>query len=249
MSKMTLLEIVQDILSDLDSDEVNSINDTTEALQVAQTVKTTYNNIIDGKEWPWLFGLFTLQASGTVARPTHMQLPETIIDVEWVKYNIKSVTDTKSKYTTLEYRTPSEFLDLIEDRNSASTIVTVVTDLSGTPLNIINNKAPQWYTSFDDEFLVFDSYNIAIDTTLQTAKTQCYGKRSPVFTISNTFIPDMPVQMFSYLLNESKSTCFLNLKQAPNAKAEQHSVSQRRRMSQEAWRIKNGITYPHYGRK
>jgi len=59
----------------------------------------------------------------------------------------------------------------------------------------------------------------------------------------------MPVQMFSYLLNEAKSTCFAVLKQMPNAKAEQQAMSQKRRMSQEAWRIKNGITYPNYGRK
>ncbi len=38
MAKMTLLEIVQDIMSDMDSDEVSSINDSVESLQVAQHV-------------------------------------------------------------------------------------------------------------------------------------------------------------------------------------------------------------------
>jgi hypothetical protein len=55
--------------------------------------------------------------------------------------------------------------------------------------------------------------------------------------------------MFTYLLNEAKSAAFLNLKQLPNAKAEQISVSQKRKMSQEAWKISNGIKYPNYGRK
>ncbi len=40
--KYTLLEIVQEILSDMDSDEVNSIDDTTESEQVATIVKSTY---------------------------------------------------------------------------------------------------------------------------------------------------------------------------------------------------------------
>jgi hypothetical protein len=31
MAKMTLLEMVQDIMSDMDSDEINSISDTQEA--------------------------------------------------------------------------------------------------------------------------------------------------------------------------------------------------------------------------
>jgi len=51
MAKMTVLEIVQDILNDLDGDAVNSINDTVEALQIAQIVKTTFNNILDGKDF------------------------------------------------------------------------------------------------------------------------------------------------------------------------------------------------------
>lgn len=249
MAKLTLLEIVQDILNDLDSDEVNSINDTIEAQQVAQIVKTTFNNIIDGRNWPHLKQLFQLDASGTSAKPVYMKLPDNIIDVEWVKYNTRTTTDTKDKYTQITYKTPEEFLDIVEKRDSAASNVDVITDDSGASVNIFTDAAPVYFTSFDDEYLVFDAYDSGIDTTLQNSKSQCFGKRVPTFTISDSFVPDLPTQMFSYLLNEAKSTAFLVLKQSPNAKAEQHSVTQRRRMSQEAWRIKNGITYPHYGRK
>ncbi len=44
MAKMTLLEVVQEILSDMNSDNVNSINDTIEAQQVVQIAKRTYFN-------------------------------------------------------------------------------------------------------------------------------------------------------------------------------------------------------------
>ena len=94
-----------------------------------------------------------------------------------------------------------------------------------------------------------DAYDVGIDSTLQTSKTQCYGKQDPSWTMSDAFIPDLPANAFSLLLNEAKSTCFLVIKQMANNKAEQHSVSQRRRMSQQAWRVAGGITYPHYGRK
>ena len=40
--KFTLLEMVQEILSDMDSDEVDSIEDTVEAEQVATIVRSTY---------------------------------------------------------------------------------------------------------------------------------------------------------------------------------------------------------------
>ena len=246
---MTLLEMTQNILSDMDSDEVNSISDSTEALQVAEVIKTTYYNIIDGRDYPWLKELFQMSASGTTARPTHMTLPENVIDLEWIKYNCIKSGETRNKFKTIKYKTPEEFLDLVNDRVSDNDNVTVISDSTGVELNILTDVAPTYFTSFDDETLVFDSYDSTIESTLVASKTQCYGKRSVVFTMTDSFIPDMPVQMFSYLLSEAKSVAFITLKQMPNSKAEQASVSQKRRLSQEAWRIKNGITYVNFGRK
>jgi hypothetical protein len=249
MAKMTLIEIVQDILSDMDSDEVNSINDSVESLQVAQIVKSTYYNIIDGKDYPWLYELFQMNTSGTVTLPTHMRLPDTVIDLQWIKYNTKKATDTKNKFTKIVYKTPEEFLNILDQRDSTDSKVDVITDTTGIKLNVYNDRGPAYFTSFDDDYLVFDAFDSAVETNLQNSKTQCYGKKSVAFTLSDTFTPDLPVQMFTYLLNEAKSAAFLTLKQMPNAKAEQISVSQKRKMSQEAWKITNGIKYPNYGRK
>jgi hypothetical protein len=248
MAKMTLLEMTQDILSDMDSDEVNSINDSVESLQVAQIIKTTYYNIIDGRDYDFLYELFQLDASGTSSRPTHMKLPENIIDLKYIKYNCKTLTDTKDKYLKIKYLMPEDFMEVVDKRDSSKSNVTVVTDPTGISINVMKDKAPEYFTSFDDENLVFDSYDSEVDTTLQNNKTQCHGKRSVAFTLSDSFTPDLPVQMFSYLLAEAKSTSFVTLKQMANAKAEQVSVSQKRRMSQDAWRVKNGIHYPNYGR-
>lgn len=248
MAKMTLLEMTQDILSDMDSDEVNSINDSVESLQVAQIIKTTYYNIIDGRDYDFLYELFQLENSGTTNRPTHMKLPETIIDLKYIKYNTRSSTDTKDIYTKVKYLMPEDFMDLVDKRDSSKSDVTVVTDTTGISINIKNDKAPEYFTSFDDEYLVFDSYDSNLESTLVNSKTQCHGKRSVAFNIIDSFTPDLPAQMFSYLLAEAKSVSFATLKQMANAKAEQVSVSQKRRMSQDAWRLKNGIHYPHYGR-
>jgi hypothetical protein len=195
-----------------------------------------------------LYELFQLDASGTSSRPTHMKLPENIIDLKYIKYNCKTLTDTKDKYLKIKYLMPEDFMEVVDKRDSSKSNVTVVTDPTGISINVMKDKAPEYFTSFDDENLVFDSYDSEVDTTLQNNKTQCHGKRSVAFTLSDSFTPDLPVQMFSYLLAEAKSTSFVTLKQMANAKAEQVSVSQKRRMSQDAWRVKNGIHYPNYGR-
>ena len=49
--KYTLLEIVQEILSDMDSDEVNSIDDTVESQQVASIVRSAYMAIMSNRNW------------------------------------------------------------------------------------------------------------------------------------------------------------------------------------------------------
>tara|TARA_R110002020_G_scaffold133108_4_gene297059 strand:- start:14007 stop:14783 length:777 start_codon:yes stop_codon:yes gene_type:complete len=248
MAKMTLLEMTQNILSDMDSDEVNSITDTQEATQVAHIIKTSYYNIVDGTDYPFLYELFKMTASGTADRPTHMSLPEDIIDLKWVKYNNKKTAPAKDLFKEIQYKTPENFVYIVDQRDSTATNIKKVTDPTGITLNILNDKCPQYFTSFDDETIVFDSYLATLDSTLQATKSQCYGKRSVAFTLSDTFTPDLPVQLFSYLLSDAKSTAFVVLKQMANPKAEQTATSQRRRMSQDAWKIKNGISYPNYGR-
>ena len=166
-----------------------------------------------------------------------------------IKYNKKKPTETRNKYEKVIYKTPEEFLDIVNVRDSSSTDVQVVVDSTNIQLNILNNKAPEYFTSFDDETLVFDSFDSSIDSTLQNSKLQCYGKRSVAFSLDDDFIPDLPVQMFTYLLNEAKSTCFARIKQVADAKSEQNSISQKRRMSQDAWKVTKGISFPSYGRK
>jgi hypothetical protein len=249
MAKLTLLDIVQDILSDMDSDTVNSISDSVESLQVAQIVKTTFFEIITEGEWPHLAELFQITASGDNSLPTHMTLPENVRYVEWVTYNKRTASDTKDEYVDVRYKEPAEFMAHINRRDSSLASVTTITDPTLVKLLIINDTAPTYYTSFNNDVLVFDSYDSGVDSTIQSAKIQCYGYREPVFTILDNFIPDLPSKAFPYLLSEAKSVCFNVLKQAANPKEEQRSTRQRRRLSQDRWRLAGGITYPNYGRR
>lgn len=246
--KKTLLDIVQDILSDMDSDEVNSIHDTVESQQVARVVRATFENIITGKEYPHKNTLLKLQASADSSRPTHMKLPENVIELLSLNYNKRKSTDVKDKYAEVIYVTPEEFILKTNYRDSSASNVITITE-GDVDLFVFTDRAPTYFTSFDDEWLIFDSYDSTVDSTLQQSKTQCFGKVQPSFSLDDDYIPDIPIQMFPYLVNEAKSTAFLVVKQMPNQKAEQHSVSQRRRMSQDAWRLTKGIQRPDYGRK
>lgn len=247
MRQMTLLEITQDVLSDMDSDEVNSINDTIEATQVANTVRSVYEHLIDTRDWGHLYSLYPLDATG-LSTPTTLTIPTNTIEILWLKYNKKKSTDANDRYEEVKYKLPEDFINLCNKRNSSDGSVEQIT-IGGVKVNVLNNVAPTYYTSFDNDTIVCDSYDGAVDDSLQTSKTQAYGKRLPVFTLSDDFIPDLPINAFALLVNESKSACSLKFKQAPDQKAEQYAITNRRKMSQDAWKVNKGITYPSYGRQ
>lgn len=247
MARMTLLEMVSDILSDLDSDPVTTYTETVEGVQVAQILKTTYFNIIDGRDWPHLYQLFRLTETDANT-PTHMTLVNDVMNVDYIKYNVRNSTDTKDRYVEIEWMTPKDFMNLLDNRDSSDTNIDQITS-NNILFNILNDRAPTYFTTFDEDLIVFDAFDSDVETFLKTNKNQCYGKIYPTVTLSDGMYFDLPTEAFSYLLNEAKSVAFLTLKQTQNPKAEQHSITQRRRMSQEAWRFNKGIIYPDYGRK
>ncbi len=84
--KMTLLQMVQNILSAADSDEVNSISDTAESLQAANCVQQTYFNMIGKYDLPEHNQTFQLDSSANPLQPTLMTKPNGITRIEWIKY-------------------------------------------------------------------------------------------------------------------------------------------------------------------
>jgi hypothetical protein len=248
MAKLTLLDLTQRILNDMNGDEVNSISDTLESQQVAQVVRDTFDEIIASRSWPHLNRLITLTPHGS-SRPTHMDTGETWVYMDFIKYNVRTQTATKDDFDDIFYMDPKEFLDLLNQRDSSSTDVDTITDPTGVSLYIVNNDRPRFWTTFDDEVIVFDSYDSQVETNLQASKTQCYGNVEPTWSHTDTAVPDLPAKAFPYLLAEAKSVAFNALMQVGNQKAEQQSRRQRVWHAREKWRNGQGMQFPDYGRK
>lgn len=250
MAKLTYLEIVQDILNDMDSDIVNSINDTVESLQVAQIVKTTFFEMMGNRNWPHLKRTVQLDSSGTTSRPTHLKLP--VLTKELISFNYdkrKEEEPNRSRYDSVQWIEPETFLRKYNKRNETEDNIIKVIDHGGVELLIRNDVQPTHYTSFDDEYIVCDAYNSGLESTLQTARTQCLVYVEPSWEMSDSFVPDLPSEAFPALLEEAKSTAFVVLKQTANDKAEQKSQRQQRWLSRKAWRVSGGVRYPDYGRR
>lgn len=246
--KLTLLEIVQDIMNSLDGDEVNSINDTIESQQVAQIVKTCYLEMMANRNWPHMKTLFTCTSLADTDYPTSLTLPENIKELYWIKYNKRTTTDTRDKFEELKYMQPDEFYEHCAARSSSATNVQIVY-VNNIKLNIRNDVAPSIWTSFDDSTIICDAFDSDVDSVLQEGKNACHGCKNPTWTHTDTAVPDLPAEAFPALVAEAKSTAFYELRQTANEKAEQKAQRQQRWLSRKAWRAQGGIRFPDYGRK
>lgn len=247
--KYTLLEIVSDILSDMDGDFVSSINDTDEALQVAQIVKTAYQAIMSNRNWTTAARVLNITPYADNTLPTHTRIEDNVKEIISVYYDKAGFNDNRLNYQPIRYLDPDDFLRHINQRNSLDVNSIVVLDPSGVKLIISTNKAPEYYTSFDETTMVFDSFDASVDSTIQASKTQIRAYIIPTFEMQDDFVPDLPDEGFSLLIEESKSKAMFKIKQVQDIKAEQEAGRQNRWLSRKNWRAHEQDLYPYnYGR-
>jgi hypothetical protein len=246
---MTLLDIVQKILNDMNSDYVNSINDTEESLQVASIVEDTYYEMMNRRDWPHLKKLVGLESFNDSFYPTYLLLPKGTKKVEWVTYNQKKEHGADDYFAPVKYLHPDEFIQYTNGRNSSNQNVRVVRNTENVPLKIFNDCPPKYWTSFDDTKLFFDSYMSTIEDTLQGVNAQAEVYIFPSWEMRDDFVPNLPMNVFPALLAEAKSSCFYTIKESANEKAEQQSSRQQKWLSFQGWRTHGGIRYPNYGRR
>tara|TARA_R110000796_G_scaffold214066_1_gene330076 strand:+ start:260 stop:982 length:723 start_codon:yes stop_codon:yes gene_type:complete len=239
--KTTLLQLVQSILSDMDSEPVNSIGDSIEAEQIASVIEDTYFNFVSSREIPEHRKLIKITSLSDNTKPTHFKYVGR--QLYWIRYNIDENSGTN--YKEIKYMDPGSFAT----RNLDTSNVTTVYDVSAsTNLLILNDTMPTIYTSFDDEHIVMDAFKSSIESTLQSTKTQAYGIVTPDFTISDTFEPDIDEDLLPYLLAESKSACFSLFKSGSDPKVEQSARRLKAFVTTGLYRTKQENTKNNYGR-
>lgn len=245
----TLLDIVQEILSDLDADNVNSINDTDEAYQVARIVQNTYYDLVGNRTIPELEELTKLDSLGDNTRPTYLKLPGDVVSLVTFEYNISDDANDVS-FRDIKYKEPRDFLSWLKIKNNEDINTQTMLDINGgTTLIIRNNRMPTCFTSFDDLHIVCDSFKSDVEDTLQSSKTRALVKKIPTFNLTDTYTPDLDHTHFRFLVNEAKSTALAILQKTVNPKVEQTARRQRVFSQNDKHRARsNRPNRPDYGR-
>jgi hypothetical protein len=252
MAKATLLSIVQDILSDADSDDVNSISDTVEADQCARVVRDCFDQIVDLHDLEHIKTVKQLEATSS-STPNVMDRPEGFHSIEWIKYDIKDSASDPQNFEYIDYMEPDRFLERVQSRSTADSNVTAITLSTGIVVPIITDKAPQVYTVMDtgSDEIVFDSYDSDLETNLQASKSLAYGTQRPTLTLSDTATMVLPRHLETLVKREARALFFDLYKDGTTREVDRT----RRRAEVRAQRHRNIIkntdndNRPDYGRK
>lgn len=139
MATMTLLQMTQNVLSRLGSDEVNSISDTVESMQVATIIQNKYFDIISRGVVPENKQLFQLTASADITKPTLMTVPAGVSTIEWIKYFDANPSDSQQVSQFGSYSHGLN-LDLVNTQNFSTTSTTSNTIGTGTKTFVVANS-------------------------------------------------------------------------------------------------------------
>lgn len=255
MRKYTLLEIVQNILSAMNSDEVNSITDTVESTQVAEEVRTTFFELYGNRDIATFESLINLSSPGVTTTPHLLTCPSNVSFIKWLKYRDYRNTSSDAAFKTVQYMEPEDFIEMVvEQADPASSVNVTLLSTSPVTYPIANNKAPDFYTIFDDDqTLVFDSFDATSESYLTGSNAMAWGVLFKDFTVEDSFVPPIDANLFPHFIAECRSACFINVKEVSNSKEEQRArrqlIRSQTRLGRTSAQLKGALTGVDYGRK
>jgi len=247
--------MVQDVMSSMDADEVNSINDTTEAMQVARLVRTSYFDVVSNK-LPEFTTLYQLNATTDVQKPVMMTLPSDVHSLVTLKYNKLDINNPQQDFTLLTPLTVEDFFNMTHSLSLSETNVASMEHTIGIDTFTFlyrTDKHPDYYTCIDDHTIFFDSFDSSIDNTLQKSKTFAIGEKESTFLLTDNYVIDLDEAQHVWLLNEAKALAFVEMKQSQHPIAErtakrQRIKAQKTKSAMNDWRLYYNTQLPDYSR-
>lgn len=121
------------------------------------------------------------------------------------------------------------------------------------PMLVYNDRLPRYWSSYDDRTVVFDAYDQAVETTLQSNKTMCWGYKARDLPILDDSVPALPEQLTSLLVAQAKDKAFEIIKQyrskvlAREARKQEVKAQSYKARTDDHKQLQ--ITFPDFGRK
>lgn len=180
--KLTLLELVQDMLTATDSENVSTVGETEDAGMCVNIANREFERLISKFRWRHTRAFSKLAVTAN-------------------KHEMKLKTGAIAIKPDSLYYSGSKMYWMEPERFLAYTITRATTESNILEVNhvkVYTDRDPQYFTSFDDETLVFDSYPDS--SGLVADNTDCIVYQAPTSRLtSDGEYFDLPPQAFPAL--------------------------------------------------
>ncbi len=178
----------------------------------------TYDEVLDRKTWEFMKDRTLKMKTRDVGDTQIFNLPLPT-QVQLLK-NLRYRNDN-GDITRIEYVEPIVFLERLEGRNASDAFVTEIANEDGVLLKIRTDRAPTYYTSFNERDISFDAHDSTRGTGNIPGDTVILADVKPVmdFTDPTALLP-IPERMGGLILNEAMATAAQQLRQVQDGRAE-----------------------------
>ena len=245
----TLLQVVQEYSDATSGFYVDSIFDTDESQQVAKIAERVYYQMVQA--YPNL--LFTmretvLESVSDTERPNYMLIPNDVQKIQESRlwYNCAK-EEGDINYKELQYLPPLDFV--AATTNAAGSDVIVVEGYDENKMEIKTKQFPSYYTSFDNKYVVFDSYHSDYDDTLQSSKTRVVVSQEETFLQADDFVIPVPAHLSETYLDMFLNEALTLVYQQPIGMISQRARTAKIKLQQDNRTLGSGRSKRKYGRK
>ena len=227
--RYTALGMVNDILSAGDSEVVSEIQETEEAQQVLRILNRAITQVTTDIDWEHKGVIVKLDtATGTDTTWNSTTYPA----LPWV---MKIPTNVESVYNVFYNQKPMVFVTKEQFQYRFINQTGLQTD-----------GEPKYYTSWDDQYFVFNNFDSTVESQLSSANSECLAVKFPSSDLAaDTDIPNVPDRLYIAILNKSLQLYFQEIEkdlQLANMKRQDYTEARSKLMK---WAKRNKAFVPY----
>ena len=253
MANKTLLEIVQIVGRCISSDEIDELDETTEASDILAFVKMAFEDVIDRREWEFtkhqVRALDAREAGDT--QINRLIIPLEIMQLSGLFVRYRTPVDGRTHiFKELCYLSPHEFLVHVQQGNENDSNITTILNDDGVPMLIRNDIPPTYYTSFDEYHIWFDAYDSSLGTGNRAGDAVILGNFFPLVNWgSGSATLPVPERVERLIVNEAISIAAVRLRQTADPIANRNAQRIFNRLRESEPRVYKDTDEINYGRR
>lgn len=241
----TLLDIVQDMLSSINGDQVSSYASTVESRRCAKIAEQVFLEFIANTTVEEQEDLIQLDGVGDVLNPTQLLVPDKIDKIVKLEYK-----DSTGRFRDVHYLEPVEFVEKLNNNVGLTNTVEMTYNSAG--LVVRTDQQPHYWTTFNDRDIIMDAFEQNIEATLQGSKTRVIVSYAgpETWTTSDTFVIPLDADAISTYKAECMERAWFVIKERSNAGVTKAARRERAKLHHRTSVYDNThLNYASYGRQ